>query len=248
MMRVFIPTKGRAHVATIPSLLERAGVLHTLVVEPQDVVDYRTAFPNADFLLLEDDDRGIVFSRQSILDHARGIGLDWYWQIDDNIKAFYEVQNRRCVEVGVREALLAAERIANKHERVALVALQYQQFAWSAKKEYVFNRHAYCCVLTSTSTGKGYRPGTETKEDVDFLLQHLDSRWRSILVNRWAMGKPVMGANAVGGLAPLYKAGKNSDAARAITKLWPQYCTIVRKKRGLDAKIDWRAVDKRFGK
>jgi hypothetical protein len=243
---IFIPTKGRADCAALPRLLCQSGISYTLVVEPQDEVDYRRSFPGVDLLILGGNDRGIVFSRQSILDHARRGGYKWYWQIDDNIRGFHEVKAGRCVHALPETALLETERAVCFHQKIALVALQYQQFAWSSRKQYDWNRRAYCCVLTRTDTGINYRDGMDGKEDVDFMLQHFRAGWMSVTMNHWAMGKPTMGENRKGGLVELYRAGRDGDAARKLVALWPRWCSLVQKGDRLDAEINWKLIDRQM--
>lgn len=233
---IFIPTKGRAGRATITQVLDESKLQYTLVVEPQEVEDYKAAYPNADLMILAESDQGITYARQAILDYCREEGISWYWQIDDNISGF-RASNEK---VTARAALSAAEPYVGDYTNLALVGLDYQQFAFRQEKPFTVNTRAFCCVLTRTDTGIDYRPETEMKEDVDFTLQHLDTgRWATLLVHHHAMDKPPMGQNKHGGLVEQYQSKQHEMAARVLCAMWPDYTDLVNKRIGLDAQVSW---------
>jgi hypothetical protein len=135
----------------------------------------------------------------------------------------------------------AAERTAAMPD-VAQVALEYQQFAWSATKD---ARNSYCDVavaIHAKRTGRlRYREITP-KEDRDFTLQVLASGWGTARFSRLAFSCPKNGSND-GGLAPLYATGGYEEAAsRRMVELWgDEVCTFHRKPDGRpDVKINWR--------
>lgn len=233
---IFIPTKGRADtISTIGPLLD-SRLNFTLVVEPQDEEAYRAKFPNADYLVLDRNDAGIGFARQSILNHCRAMGIQWYWSIDDNIHGFYQGQNK----CSARAALSFAESLTASYGNLGIVGLDYQQFGFRANNAYSVNRYAYCCTLINANVGIDYRSYFDTKEDVDYLLQLLISGFNSILVHKYAMDKAAMGTTTRGGLSEAYRQKRDHEAAARIASEYP-FVELVEKKNGrLDAKIAWR--------
>lgn len=237
---IFIPTKGRAGRASIVKVLNESKLSFTLVVEPKEVAAYQDAYPNAQLLVLSDDDRGLVYARQAILDHCRAEGISWYWQIDDNISGFKSGNKK----VSARAALSAAEPYVGDYKNLALVGLDYQQFAFRQEKPFTVNTRSYCCVLTRTDTGINYSPEAEIKEDVDFTMQHLiTGRWATLLVHHHAMDKPPMGQNKHGGLTEQYRAGQHEATARVLAAKWADYATLVNKRIGMDVQMDWKAFN-----
>lgn len=243
---IFVPSKGRPYNATLIYILREAKLDFTAVVEPQDLAEYQRAHPGVKFLVLPQDNQGIVYARQFILDHARAQGFTRYWQIDDNIGGFSYTLDRQTYPITVRAALGGLEKLMLEmpgpaRDKIALVAPDYQQFAVMADESLKFNTRAYCCVLTRTDTGLNYRHSgrLDTKEDVDFTIQHLASGYQTLISHRYAMEKPTMGRNTTGGLAEMYRAGQHERAARFLQSLWPQYVKLVRKKLGFDAQVDW---------
>ena len=237
---ILIPSKGRPD-ARLPRLLDECELSYALVVEPQDEAAYRQVLPSARYIVLPENDRGLSYARQQVLTLARDARLSHFWLLDDNVRGFYRIEHGKCLPCGPEEAFGYAEWLATNIPRAALVGLQYQQFAWNAKVAYQLNRYAYCCVLVDAETGIDYRPEFQFKSDVAFCLDHLTNGWRTVLVNKFAMNKPVMGANSHGGQSEGYKLHRDEEAARLLCKTFPRYATIIQKTARIDARVDWGA-------
>ena len=240
LVPLFIPTKGRAAHAKTPTLFPQESF--TLVIEPQEEIAYRQAFPDASFLILQKSDQGIGFVRQAILDHARSRRLSWYWMLDDDINDFFVVQNKRCVPTEGIRALTEAQTFILKDSSIGQAALEYQQFAWNSTKPYRLN--SYCDVCVAINTQKvamiNYRPVLNMKEDRDFTLQVLASGYNTLRICAYAFSTPKNGSNR-GGLFPFYNDGKQEErVSRKMAELWPGICTFQRKQDGRpDVRINW---------
>jgi hypothetical protein len=239
---VFIPSRGRARFASTPRALKGAKVPFTLVVEPQEAESYRALWPDSRVLVLPENNRGVTYVRQFILDHARQHGIVRYWQIDDNIPQWFVKLQGQMQIVPPNYVLREMEKDAEREPRLALLATDYQQFAALASKDATQNTRTYCCVLTRSDTGIDYRPEVEMKEDVDFCMQHVARGWQTRLFHKFAMAKPPMGKTKSGGLVDKYKLGKDSEAARRLCRLWPEVATLIQKGERWDAKINWAAL------
>ncbi len=221
-----------------------SGVTPTLVVEPQDQERYRVRFPSSDVLVLQGNDQGLPFVRNFILDHARSIGCDWFWMIDDDVTWFSEVQGNKCVKAKSGQVLGMASDLIQRSSSVAQVALEYQQFAWSAGGRVTEN--GYCDVVVAINAKRTktirYRDSVALKEDRDFTLQVLASGWNTNRLTRFAFACPKNGSNR-GGLSPLYAInGREEQASREMVKLWgSEVCQFNRKSDGRpDVKINWK--------
>lgn len=240
---VYVPTKARAGRPRTARLLAGAGVPWTAVVEPQDEHAYRAALgPAADLLVLADDDRGIPYARQAALDHARAAGHAWFWQLDDDIDRFYSVADGRCVPCPVDVALAGAQAALARVPRLAVGALEYQQFAWRARKPYALG--SYCDVAVCLDAGNPrlrYRTGLVFKSDRDLCLAALAAGYATARTTRWAFAAPKNGSNP-GGLAAEYaRAGREAESSRMMCELWgPAICRPLTKPDGRpDVKINW---------
>lgn len=237
MFKIFIPSKGRADSAKTPRLLQREGIEFCIVVEPSEEKEYRAAFPKVEFFVLPKDNQGIAYVRQFMLEMARTLGLKKYWQMDDNITAFYETKTGRTEKCEAKKMIENIEMVASGG-RISLAGPDYQQFAFRGKELYTLNTRVYCCVLTRTDTGCNYDQDMSMKEDVDFCLQHLSKGQFTMLFHRWAMGKKPMGQGK-GGLKPLYDSGFHVKQSYRLVRKWPNYTCIKHKPLGDDVKVFW---------
>ena len=236
---VYVPSKGRPNGSTM-SVLAADGVSFTTVVEPQDYQKY--GLPEGPGMVsvtsLPFDNQGIAFVRNWICEEARMRGHRWFWMLDDDIKGFYIVENARLKKASAHQVLFEAQQIFTRLGQVALGALEYGQFAWSAKKDYAIG---YCDVAVAINTartmGCAYKP--DTKEDRDFALQVLTKGYLAVRASRCAFQAPKIGSNE-GGLHTEYQLNRDAAWAKRMVADWPGLCSLVTKPDGrLDAKIKW---------
>lgn len=241
---IFIPSKGRAATGGVFPLLAGEGIRATIVVEPHEVAEYRVMQPLHTILALPQSGQGIVYSRSFILNHAKAQGHEWFWMMDDDIRSFHKVVNKRTPKCSAAGALLGAQAFADADQKIGQVALEYAQLAWSAAKP--TRRNSYCDVVvgirTALAPGVMYRPRAAGKEDRDFTLQTLAAGWDTVRACHLAFAAPSIGSNA-GGLHAEYAAGKERAWAATLAELWPHCVTVQTKPSGrIDAKIDWAKV------
>lgn len=241
---ILIATKGRAGMsATIEKIIED-NLAAVLFVEPQDEAAYVKAYgkkKNIMYCRLAKDSGGIAFVRQTILDFARDKGFKYYWTLDDDIRDTYKIVKGKTIKVPMRECLEGAELLLRQIKNLAIGGLEYSQFAWSARKQFVFN--SFCEVATfvnvKNSMLANYRGEVNLKEDRDFVLQNLVNGFVSARTSWWAFSAPKNGSNK-GGLYDEYRAGKEAEAVENFCKVWPGIVRPITKKDGrCDAKIDW---------
>lgn len=241
---IYIPSKGRASPenAKLIALLDQSRLDYTIFVEPQDEYAYRGAFGRASFVVLPDNDRGLGYSRQRLLEHARSKGWAWYWHLDDDIAAFHSVENGRIKDCSPIQALEYAEDLAGTIQGLAMLGLDFRQFAWSARGDFSLNRSVWVATLVNTATGLDYDATIPAKSDVDFLVKHLVAGWDSALIHRYAIGTPIMGKSKVGGMVKAYAEGKGEVAARLLSDRYPSVIETKpsRDGRGLNIKINWK--------
>jgi hypothetical protein len=240
---ILIPSKGRPSGKTSP-LLSSASIPHRIVVEPQDHAAYADANPSASLVTLPEDNRGLAYVRNFILDLARSENLGWFWMMDDDIDRFFRVRDGRCHQALACEIIAESQRIFGERDEVAQAAMEYQQFAWSSSKSFIIN--SYCdvsvCIHSRRIGRLRYREKIELKEDRDFTLQLLSAGWGTIRTSHCAFSCPKNGSNA-GGLSPVYaRAGREAAISRLMVETWgPEICHQVTKPDGRqDVSINWR--------
>lgn len=194
-------------------------------------------------MALPENDRGLAYSRNFALSHARSLGLDWFWMLDDDVTKFYKTVAKRNIPISARDCLGGAEGLFKDTPGIAQAALEYQQFSWSQAKPVYIN--GYCdvavCINVKRTKTIAYRQKVELKEDRDFTLQCLSKGFRTVRACHFAFSAPQNGSND-GGLFDVYKSGRERQSVNEMCKIWgPSICNPVTKKSGRrDVKINWR--------
>jgi len=238
---IFILSKGRAGIATTPSRLDKQGIGYTLVVEPDEIDEYRLEYPEAEILSLPLSGQGISYARQYILDYGRWNNLNYYWQLDDDLGACYELVDGKSIQVDFSIVLGYTETLTSKYD-VALAGIEAKSFLRDEhQKPYRFNTRVYSCVLTSTRHQCNYRAEFDTKEDIDFCLQILTTGEHIVCVQKYAINYRHIKSRQPGGLTPLYEDSIDVDISHKFVNEWgEEICKIVNKYGRVDVVIDWK--------
>lgn len=244
---IFIPSKGRAGASkTIEQLLAHGQEIR-VVVEPQDEESYKAAYPGSILTILPENNKGISFVRNWILEHCRNVGIEWYWMLDDDISNFYHREGTKMLKDDYT-VLIKAQEIFTKIPKIAQASLEYQQIAWSASKDYTLNSYQDVCVcINSKRTGNIiYREYVNLKEDRDFTMQIIKSGFDTCRVSLYAFAAPKNGSNK-GGLKEVYDTeGREKICSERMIELWgDSICRLNIKEDGRpDTKIMWKEIRK----
>jgi hypothetical protein len=223
----------------------QAGVPFHLVVEPQEVEDYRRAYPGASVLALPESGRGLVYSRNWIHDHAIASGAERHWQIDDNILGFWRRWKARKIRCHAGLALSACETFTERYSNVGLSGLNYYMFAVNKAKQppFVRNVHVYSCTLVNHAMPYRYRGFYN--EDVDLCLQVLSGGWCTILLNAFLAWKSTTMQVSGGQTDSVYRGDGRLKMARALERAWPGVVSTQRRFQRPQhvVKGSWRGFD-----
>jgi len=245
MYLTYICTKGRAgNTKTLLSL----GALETvmLVVEPQEYEEYKQSYPNVPILVLQENNRGLMYSRQSVLDHARNSDVKWAWILDDDITGFYQRIGTKTKKVNGAPILSSVVKSLKGSKAIGQASLEYQQYLWSAKQNFVWNSYCDVCVLINTQDtlrkGINFRveERLDLKGDRDFTFQCLSKGLKTLRFARYGFSCPKNGSNK-GGLSITYAQGKESIEVDQLISIWGTEAIqkIIKKDGRVDAKINW---------
>ena len=146
-MYVAIPTKGRPSTTTYKLL---GDIPFTHFVEPQDMAAYQAAgVPNLQEI--SDNDKGITFVRNYILDWGHVQGHKWLWIMDDDVNGFGVAKAGKTIK-GDHNVLTQFHKAVEQF-KFPVNGLNYCQYAWSysTKKQAspstnVHLRYAHCCI------------------------------------------------------------------------------------------------------
>lgn len=216
---IYIPTKGRAEVATTPHLFE-----HThLVVEPHEADAYRENFPNHTVRVLPWRDRGLAPSRQWIKEHAEA---PFHWMLDDNIRSIHRVNKNTLHAIDAAEALAYCEHFVDRYSNIDIASLRHTNWSKYETKPFTTNVQVYCCMLIRTDAP--YRWRGPIAMDTDYSLQVLASGRCTLRFNAFAMQKAST-MTVEGGLTDFYEADGKIKQARTMQRRWPHAVKITRR-------------------
>ena len=240
---IFIPSKNREDGKTF-NLLKDIDCNKYIVVEPQDFEKYQKYSDNFEIIKIDKNNQGLPYAR-NFLKQCAEKKYDWFWQIDDDISQFFETKNNKNVKISPETALDKAQDLF-KVLPVALGSLEYQQFAWSQKKEFKLNSYADCVVCFNTKRTRKYKYDNKQhlKQDRDLVLQILNDKQFTMRTCRISFGAPTMGTNK-GGLQSIYRENKEKEAVESLIKKWGSNLIKIQVKdqkqgKRYDAKINWK--------
>jgi len=247
---VYIPSKGRAGLATTPNLL--GGLQPILAVEAPEADAYKGAFPHADILALDPvRDRGVQRARQACLEHARRLGVKAHWQLDDDLTRFCRVENRRARDCFAVDALAYGEGIMDAYARVGMVGYNTREYAWGARKAWDWNRFGARCVLINTTTGIDYDPGLFLAEDLVFWLAHVEAFWRTVKVNAYGITTQAVSGELEGGCSDVYSTENANRCGKAAAARMSRFLEFLPLKPGQVigwSRIRYDAIDAHLAK
>lgn len=192
---IYVPTKGRAGVATTPLNLLKMGVPFTLVVEQQEWDSYAAVFGEDCLLVLdpqyqEDYDtyddlgdsksRGPGPARNFIWDHSIEQGHEWHWVMDDNILRFLRLHDNARRELTDGVGFHAMETFVLRYTNIAMAGPHYEMFAPNREKRppYVTGCRIYSCNLIRNDLG--FRWAGRYNEDTDLSLRMMKAGWATV--------------------------------------------------------------------
>lgn len=234
-MICFIPTKGRLNTKTY-KLFQEVGIEVKHFIEPQEIDKYQV--PNK--IPIEQNNKGIGYVRNFMLDYARKNNYEWVLICDDDVTSF-GIHNGKTIKKNASiwfEILEKAKKLPFE-----LIGINYTQHAWHEKTNYSINKKfVEVCVLMNVSKIKwNYRPEFNLKEDRDFALQTIKNGNGILRFNHYWFSCPDVGAN-IGGLHNEYKAKKDEESAKKMCYEWNPFVTLKKKGDRIDMKTDIKAL------
>lgn len=258
---IFIPSKGRIdNTQCTMKLFHETGVDYKLVIEPQDRDAYAKAFGAAHVLVLPENDRGLIYSRNWIKDYSVAQGHERHWQWDDDINWIERVYRGYRLRCPANVAIVALEDFIDRYENVALASFNSAFFvplsngmALTYKyPPFFLNMRCYTVFLMLNSLPNRWR--FHYNEDTDMTLQVLADGWCTILFNAFLIKPTASNVNASpsgkhktqqGGQAGVYSNDGRLKMARDLERVWPGVVTTYRRFQRPQHKVkdSWKRFD-----
>ena len=250
---VYIPSKGRSDRPLTAKMFDRDGVPFRFVVEPNEVPAYAADWGEERVLVLPENNRGLVYSRNWIKQHAIGEGHERHWQFDDDVWRLRRLHHGRRYPCDSRIALVVAEDFVDRYENVGLCSFNSSFFVPATQgislqkwPPFYLNSRCYTNFLMMNSLPYGWR--NRYNEDTDMTLQVLAGGWCTILFNVFVMDTPET-MEAHGGqmmsATGSYQGDGRLKMARELERVWPHVVETRRrfKRPQHHIKHDWKKFD-----
>lgn len=245
-MNIFITSKGRYDKCKTADLFIGNKDAH-LVVEPQELQQYLEKYPNFNYLVLDQNDQGLVYARNYIKLYAQQNKLSNYWLLDDDISSFYRREGTKLIKEEATTVLKNSMQMLQENN-IALGGLEYRQFAWSANKDIIFDTFCDCAVFLDLDKMQGiyYNPELKLKIDRDMCIKTIHNNQRTARITKYAFSTPPNGSNK-GGLKEIAydKQDLEKDMCLKMVEIWgSNICKHIVKKDGRhDIKIYWKKIN-----
>ena len=226
---IYIPTKGRFESRkTVKALLEM-GAEFKVVIEPQEEQIYLTILPKEYILVLPfsrpTDHSMLVTVRNWIKEHSINEGHKRHWQLDDNIKAFYRMNNNKRNKVLSPVIFRCVEDFVDRYKNVAMAGLNYMNYAIpDGRPPYFLNSRVYSMSLVNNELPYQWRG--VYNDDTDICLRMLKDGYCTINFNAFSGDKDATMITK-GGNTPIYTTG--DLRSNFVESLIEQHPDVVRK-------------------
>jgi len=205
---IYVISKGRFDLSNhTAKFLLKDGVNFRLVVEPQEYVQYKQRFPDAEIVVTPFSNLGLggIPARNFVWEHAIKEGGTKHWILDDNINGIVTWKNGKRVRCNALTAFEKAEIFLDRFENVAIGGLNYR-FTIPANhtlKPFYLNHKVYSCLLIRNDLPFRWRG--RYNEDTDLCLQALTKNYCTITLNTYLINKAATMTCKGGNMTELYQ-------------------------------------------
>jgi glycosyltransferase involved in cell wall biosynthesis len=237
----FIPSKNRPHTRT-HEMFKSVGIPVLHVVEPQDADSYTAN--GHDIVILPENNKGLPYSRNFIIDYATQNDYDLIFMCDDDVQVFGRtIAKKQHPDVLVLQEVVA---LAQKNP-YAIVGMDYRQHSWARSQPFSINNGwlDVCIAFCPRNIKSRYTDALELKEDRDWQLENIKNGIDLLRVNYFFFGCPDIGSNK-GGLFEKYMKNLDNPAAQRMAMKWSPFVKLINKDGKKDCKADWKLIKKHF--
>jgi len=251
---VYVISKGRHDCCLTARFLIADGVPFRLVVEPQERELYEKEFGGAKLCTIVETPfsnlgLGGIPARNFVWDHAKALGVERHWILDDNIRKMYRHYRGKNLPCAAGPAFEACEAFVARYSNVAIAGMNYDTFASAtssggALPPFYLNARVYSCLCIDNALPFRWRG--RYNEDTDLCLQAISRGLCTVLINAFLIGKVATMTMKGGNSAQLYQGDGRLKMARSLEKQWPGVVRTTRKFKRPQHHIDWTRFDNRL--
>lgn len=216
-----------------------------LVVEPQEVDEYRHITDDIIVLPFSNLGQGSIPARNFVWEHSIAEGWDRHWILDDNIEGFHRLNRNEKPKVTSGTIFRCAEDFTERYENVGISGFNYYSFCKTTDRlpPYYLNTRIYSCILIKNDLP--YRWRGRYNEDTDLSIRALKDGYCTILFNAFLAGKVTTMRMSGGNTDNVYTDGDNRmKFAKALEELHPDVVKVVWKFGRWHHHVDYRPFKK----
>lgn len=240
---IYIVSKGRWEKRLTSDHLDRLGVPHFVVVEPQEFDRYAERVrPLATPIVLDmaykrdydpcDDlgdtkGKGPGGARNFAWEHSRAAGHAWHWVMDDNIDGFFRLTKNLKTPVGDGTIFRAMELFVERYSNVGMAGPNYFMFASRKTRmpPFITNTRIYSCNLIRNDVPLRWRG--RYNEDTDLSIRMMREAWATVQFNAFLQLKVTTQTLGGGNTAEFYAAEGTRPKSEMQVKLHPDISRLV---------------------
>ena len=225
---IYVISKGRAKSCLTARELNKMGVEYALVVEPQELVDYRGVAKNIITTPFSNLGQGSIPVRNFVWEDSMSNGYDRHWVLDDNIEGFHRLHNNSKPKVETGAIFRAAEDFTCRYKNIGLSGMNYYSFCKKTDPvaPFNFNTRIYSCILVKNDLPFRWRG--KYNEDTDLSLRVLKSGLCTVLFNAFLCGKVTTQRMKGGNTSEVYGDTDNRlEFAKSLEAQHPDVVKIV---------------------
>lgn len=240
---IFVISKGRATRCLTARELTAMRVPFFLVVEPQEAVEYRAAWPNAHLVETPFSNlgQGSIPVRNYVWELATELGCLRHWILDDNIEGFHRLHQNEKYKVADGTIFKCCEDFVDRYENIPMAGMNYYSFCkkTDAVPPFYLNTRIYSCILLET--GRADRWRGRFNEDTDLSLRFLKQGLCTVLFNAFLCGKVTTMRMKGGNTDSVYaETDKRKEFAESLAYQHPDVVKVVWKFNRWHHQVDYR--------
>jgi hypothetical protein len=224
----YIISKGRGKSCLTARELLKINVPFQLVIEPQEINDYKHITKNILLLPFSNLGQGSIPARNWVWEHSIAEGHERHWILDDNIEGFHRLNRNAKPVVSSGTVFKCAEDFTDRYENVAISGFNYYSFCKTTDKvpPYYLNTRIYSCILLKNDLP--YRWRGRYNEDTDLSLRALKDGYCTILFNAFLAGKVTTMRMKGGNTNEIYKETDNrKEFAQSLVDQHPDVAKVT---------------------
>ena len=228
---IYVISKGRPDCCLSSIALQKDNVPHKVVVEPQELDEYKKHMPDADYLVTPFSNLGerSIPVRNFIWEHSSNAGAIRHWCVDDNIRKWRYFNGHDRITVNALLAFQIIEEFTQRFSNVGIAGPAYTFFSMPRLNMPPFrkNCHIYSCMLIRNDLPFRWRG--PWNEDVDLNLQCLAIKQCTLQLIAITCDKQATMTMKGGNSNEYQNLDSRAYGSRTLQARWPGIITLTNK-------------------